>query len=404
MEITCKATADTKGAKKDLECNDFCAKVSRNRRLALALDIQRDSYAPPSSPALSTYSDKPLSTDDLGYYDETLCDFYKQNAVWCRHMEITLIEFVQNKEKKTFHFKPMRKEYRRFLHRYAIHFNLATEAIDAEPNRSIIMRKSLGNCRIPPILLSKAARNPTLNRPPPTLQALEADASSRSPLRQPVNALYLSDMAFGLTKIELDAELVPLIKIDNDTIPFTSTWVNENDAIVVPSISDSVSMDEKEQIIWQLKKSVKAAFVLSNESSKAARVDCCWVNQKGEVTWSEKMASQPKKEESSTTTTNSKKGFVNSFDALNTVDDDGWMKVGGNNPYKPVRDAWFDSPKSSAASLSVTKDENEEDEIVEIKTEEAEPESTNPIETKDESKNSTPLSDDWEALLDEDEA
>ncbi|KAL0573932.1 hypothetical protein ABG067_009171, partial [Albugo candida] len=101
-------------------------------------------------------------------------------------------------------------------------------------------------------------------------------------------------MAFGLTKLELDADLVPLIKIGEDTIHFTSKWVNENDAIVIPSISDQISMDEKEAIIWQLKKSVKAAFITPNET-KASRVDCCWVNQKGEVTWSEKQIAEEKK-------------------------------------------------------------------------------------------------------------
>ncbi|KAG1123324.1 hypothetical protein G6F42_010657 [Rhizopus arrhizus] len=422
LEIPCNATSESSGSKKDLECNDFCAKVLRNRRLAMAFDIKRDDINTPSSPSLSATSNldlKSLSSDDLGYYDDSLREFYIENAVWCRHMENSMIEFVQDTEKKSFHCKPMRSEYRRFIHRYAVHFNVATEAIDQEPKRSIIMRKTLGPCRIPPILLSKAARNPALNRAPTTVQGIEADTSGRSANRQPVNALYLSDMAFGLTKLELDADLTPLIKIGDDTIHFTSKWVNENDAIVIPSISDSISMDEKEAIIWQLKKIVKSAFITTNGSAdnKAARVDCCWVNQKGEVTWNEKQLSAPKKDVSpSSSTFNGKNRFVNAYDALKTVDDDGWMKVGGDNPYRPAKDAWIESPKKSVSpSLTPVADMSSPSSPVNAdqalsNNEAASDKDKQPVELAATSEPSeqdqvneddSNISDDWETLLDE---
>lgn len=430
IEIPCHATAESSGSKKDLECNDFCAKVLRNRRLALALDIKRDGLsATPSSPALSATSASnvpSLSSDDLGYYDDTLREFYIENATWCRHMENTMMEFVQDDSKKSLHHKPMRSEYRGFLHRYAVHFNVTTEAIDSEPKRSVIMRKTLGSCRVPPILLSRAARSPTLNRPPTTVQGIEADISGRSASRQPVNALYLSDMAFGLTKLELDADLVPFIKIGDDSIHFISKWINENDAVVVPSINDSISMDEKETIIWQLKKTVKAAFTNNSnglEENKAARVDCCWVNQKGEVTWNEKTAKKDISETvSSKAQQQQQQRFVNAYDALKTVDDDGWMKVGGDNPYRPAKDAWIECTKkanhsissSSAIQSSSTTNESsntthtevpdikmEDTMLLEASTQQDEDDDLKSISTiKDDE---SPISDDWETLLDDDE-
>ncbi|KAI8359868.1 hypothetical protein EDC96DRAFT_513466 [Choanephora cucurbitarum] len=381
LELPCNATAESDGSKRELECNDFCAKVLRNRRLAMALDIKRDDLMP-SSPTLSSSSldTKTLSIDDLGYYDDSLREFYLDNANWCRQIENTMIEFVKETDRKSFHFKPMRSEYRRFIHRYAVHFNLQTEAIDSEPKRSVILRKSMGVCRIPPILLSRAARNPSLNRPPPSLASTPPEVDKTS--KQPVNALYLSDMAFGLTKLELDADLVSLIKIGDDTIHFTSKWVNENDAIVVPSINDAISMDEKEKIIWQLKKTVKAAFI-GQQESKAARIDCCWVNQKGEVSWSEKDLVQPKK---TAVTPTVQHRSLNAYDILNAVDDDGWMKVGGNNPYRPVKDPWSDPPKSSNTSVdSETKEQPEID-----------------ITLESSSKSNLNEPDDWENLLDDD--
>ncbi|RCI06222.1 FKBP12-associated protein, partial [Rhizopus stolonifer] len=116
IEIPCNATEESNGSKRELECNDFCAKVMRNRRLAMALDIKRDDFSTPLSPALSASSDRVFSSDDLGYYDDSLCEFYIENTNWCRQMEIIMIEFVQDANKKSFHFKPMRSEQRRFLH------------------------------------------------------------------------------------------------------------------------------------------------------------------------------------------------------------------------------------------------------------------------------------------------
>lgn len=392
MEIPCNATAESTGSKTLLECNDFCAKVERNRRLALALDIKRDDYGTPS-----------LSVDDLGYYDDTLREFYNENRAWCRSMEMSLVEFVRDTAKKTSHLRPMKPEYRQFIHRYAVHFNIATEAIDAEPKRSVILRKTLGSCRIPPILLSKAASNPQLNRPPPNFEAaLSGDAPKTT--KQPVNAIYLSDMAFGLTKLELDAELVPLLKIGDDCISFESTWINESDAVVVPSISDSVSMDEKEVILWQLKKILKTAFVNEEEvKSKASRVDCCWVNQKGEITWSEKQQLTKTSSSSSISNNESNKNAgarsTNSFDALSNVDDDGWMRVGENNPYRIVKDAWKEELHGSPIPLKNSVYSNND--IVEVESNSSSDKLVVVNESELKSQNSE--SDDWELLTEEKE-
>jgi transcriptional repressor NF-X1 len=387
IEIPCNASSKSSGSKTLLECNDFCAKVHRNRRLALALDIKRDDFGTPS-----------LSLDDLGYYDDSLREFFNENASWCRHMEATLIEFAKDPFKKTSHLRPMKSEYRRFIHRYAVHFNIATEAIDAEPKRSVILRKTLGACRIPTVLLSKAARNPNLNRPPPVLEAA-INGEIRAP-KNPVNALYLSDMAFGLTKLELDAELVPIMKLGDDTIPFNSTWVNENDAVVVPIINDAVSMDEKELIVWQLKKTLKAAFASEDVTKqKASRVDCCWVNQKGEITWNEKQLLKS----NNTNTTSLENGKSsspknsNSFAALSNMDDDGWMRVGDDNPYRAVKDAWKEEIQKPTTPRTADSDASSSSILEEI----SDTSSTEKPEMVNVNGSKSSESDDWELLTEE---
>ncbi|KAF7730455.1 FKBP12-associated protein [Apophysomyces ossiformis] len=313
LSIPCNATADSSGSKQTLECNDFCAKVERNRKLAMALDINREDGA----------GEVP-SADDMGYYDDSLRDFYLENPGWCKQAENMLLNFVQS-NKPTLYCKPMRSAFRRFIHRYCVHFNVATEAVDPEPQRSVVIRKTIGDCRIPPILLSKAAYDPAANRPP-VLQTPEVISVVKTS-RQPVNALYLSDLVFGLTQFELDAALRALLE---DT-KFVTRWMNESDAVVIPTLSNEISIEEKENIVWKLKKTVKSALV----EATAARVDCCWIDQTGVVTWSEKPA---QKNITTEKTTSSSRG-TNTFNALLSVGEDNeWMLVGGDT--KKTDDAW----------------------------------------------------------------
>jgi transcriptional repressor NF-X1 len=334
MMIPCHATFESSGSNQDLECNAFCAKVLRNKNLALALDIKRDG-APPT-----------------GYYDASLCEFYLENPGWCRQMEDALIRFVKD-QAKVFYFKPMRTQFRRFLHRYAIHFNLATEAVDAEPARSVVMRKTLGDCRIPPLLLSKTARNPALNKAP--IEQVKAVP------KHPINGLYLSNIVSGLSKLELETALAPVMRLGEDNIPFVSAWTDENDAVITPLISECVSMDEKELIIWQLKRLVKTAL----EDSIMDRIDCCWISQKGKVLWTEKKHLPQEQQQQA-------KNNGNQFNALKDAsssssscsgsdnddddNDDGWLSVGQANPYKPVaklqNDAWKEPPAKSHSNKS----------------------------------------------------
>lgn len=268
LQVPCNATATSTGSKRELDCNDFCAKVERNRKLAMALEIDPEKAEEPAP-----------SIDELGYFDDPLCEFYLENRTWCKQMETTLIDFAKG-SKQVLHFKPMKSNFRRFIHRYCVHFNLGTEAVDPEPYRSVVVRKSLGQARIPSPLLSVAAHHPSMNRPPAAPVAETNGLKSRP--QQPVNALCLSDLAFGLIETELDLELA---KAFGD-VSYKSQWQTESDSVLVfPLLDDKLPVDEKEDMIWQLKKAVKDVVV---SSGKAARVDCCWVDRLGKITWTER--------------------------------------------------------------------------------------------------------------------
>ncbi|KAI9274326.1 hypothetical protein BDA99DRAFT_431911 [Phascolomyces articulosus] len=354
LQVPCNATKDSNGSKRELSCNDFCAKVERNRRLASALEIERDSTS--ASPLINTSSahspgtvtgeDSIPTSDELGYYDDTLCDFYLENIRWCKQTESMLIDFVNDQTKQVLHCKPMKSHFRKFIHRYSVHFNVATEAVDPEPYRNVVIRKTLGRTRMPSPLLSLAAHHPSMNRPP-QLNALKQGASSAP--KQPVNALCLSDLAFGLIKSELDMELTAAF---GDDLKFTSEWLMDSDAVLVIPILDQYPIEEKEEIVWYLKKKAKDSL---STSGNAARVDCCWVDKEGRITWTErKNFLQQSQEDEQGQQQQSSSSSNNIFDALSSSSDEGWMRVAKKEV--STGDAWDQEPivKEKATTSSTT--------------------------------------------------
>ncbi|CAO3641990.1 unnamed protein product [Cunninghamella echinulata] len=318
IEIPCHSSATSSGSNQKLECNDFCAKILRNRRLASALDIQREDYSgnvtiastaitSTSSPALKAedllqsegISLQQLSADDLGYYDESIRSFFMENANWCRQMENQIMMFANNTNQHSLHFKPMRPAFRRFLHRYSIHFNIATEAMDPEPYRSVCLRKTLGLPRIPPILLSKAIHDPKLMAPPspPTASSTSQDVASSSSgfvnndhekkqqpkvtTKPPVNAIQLSGLTFGTLEEDLNRIIQPILA----PITYSYKWGKDgNDVVILPDLDHIIHMEEKENSVWQWKKGLQNAFLFND---MVTGIECCWINRNGDVTWSE---------------------------------------------------------------------------------------------------------------------
>ncbi|KAI7853388.1 hypothetical protein BDC45DRAFT_511104 [Circinella umbellata] len=348
LQVPCHATHETMGSKRELDCNDFCAKVERNRRLASALEIERDTISPAinssSAPISGSGSNNPVmgggedsipTSDELGYYDETLCEFYLENMRWCKQMETMLIDFVNDSSKQVLHCKPMKSSFRKFIHRYSIHFNIATEAVDPEPYRNVVLRKTLGRTRIPSPLLSLAAHHPSMNRPPPPNAIKQFSIP-----KQPVNALCLSDLAFGLIQSELNIELTSAF---GENLKFTLEWLTDSDGVLVIPNLDQYPIEEKEQVVWHLKKKAKDSL---STSGNAARVDCCWVDKEGRITWTERKQFLLQQDEQSQQQQGRQSASNNIFDALSsTSSDEGWMRVAKETTTTPSSgNAWDQEP------------------------------------------------------------
>ncbi|CAG8623772.1 8831_t:CDS:10, partial [Acaulospora morrowiae] len=250
-----------------LECSESCAMVERNRKLASALEL----------------NDR-INEGDLikaiPEYEEDLLRYYSSNKDWAKNIENSLNEFLM-KPNKTLNFQPMKSTHRKFIHELCVHYRLSSCSFDVDPYRSVVVTKKPDSA-IPPLLLSQVfAKQGKLGG-----QSLNATSSSTTieqsarKTKQPVNALYLSELATGLTKEELQKLLDPLL----GKLKFQIKWVNDEDVVLIPFVG-SMHMDDLESQLVKLKLSAKDSLI---SKGIVTWVELCWINSKYEVVWRER--------------------------------------------------------------------------------------------------------------------
>ena len=114
------------GKKTDkLDCNEECAKFERNRRLALALQIE--------NPDISTKLAAPK-------YSEFLKEMTKKDPNFASMVHDKLTELVKLakasvQRSRSYSFDCMNRDKRTFVHELSDHFGIDSESFDAEPKR-----------------------------------------------------------------------------------------------------------------------------------------------------------------------------------------------------------------------------------------------------------------------------
>ncbi|XP_025197835.1 protein shuttle craft-like isoform X2 [Melanaphis sacchari] len=113
---------------KILECTTECAKLERNRRIALALQIRNPDLSPNVTPR----------------YSDFMKEFAKKDASFCNYVHEKLALLVtnakQSKQNSRSHsFEVMKYEKRKLIHEYSEHFGCESIAYDAEPNRNVVV-------------------------------------------------------------------------------------------------------------------------------------------------------------------------------------------------------------------------------------------------------------------------
>ncbi|KAL2046173.1 hypothetical protein N7G274_001620 [Stereocaulon virgatum] len=189
QEVKCNASRTSEGnTKKTLSCDDECARLARNHRLAEALNIDPEAH----------------KDDHIPYSNETL-KLFRENVKWAQSQEREFRVFAADETEKRLRFKPMPAHQRAFLHALSEDFGLDSESMDPEPHRHVAIFKTPRFVMAPMKTLAECVRIRT------AVEASSANITGTQKKLEANNETYngflLSNPRFGLTLEELRAHL-----------------------------------------------------------------------------------------------------------------------------------------------------------------------------------------------------
>lgn len=144
-----------------LQCDEECAALERNRRLAEALNIDLSSDPFNTRGSTSKFSDslKEDARKELKFVSEV------------EEVMKNLVELAnKGKQSKRSHcFPPMNRDHRKIIHELAEVYGIESESYDSEPKRNIIITAVRGKTSCPNTTLTTLIERETATRPPPPI-------------------------------------------------------------------------------------------------------------------------------------------------------------------------------------------------------------------------------------------
>lgn len=219
---------------KSLPCNDECARLERNRKLALALNIDQESHVE--------------GGDHVPFSNETL-NLFSAHPKWAQNQEREFRVFAAAEDEKRLRFKPMPASQRAFLHSLAEDFGLDSESMDPEPHRHVAIFKTPRFVRAPPKTLAECMRIRAAQQAASGKPVAGAEAPSKqvraNEVGEPFNSFVIVRPRFGLTIEEVRTELASVV---SPSLPVTfDVEFLPNEEVVLKAISrtfDDRALDE----------------------------------------------------------------------------------------------------------------------------------------------------------------
>ncbi|OJD32367.1 nf-x1 type zinc finger [Diplodia corticola] len=261
QEAKCLATKDGEGSlKKTLKCDDECARLERNRKLALALNVDSEAH----------------KDDHIPYSAETL-SLYQQNVQWAQTQEREFRVFATSTEEKRLRFKPMSSQQRAFVHALAEDFGLDSESMDPEPHRHVVVYKTPRFVSAPTKTVGECVRIRYNQRVATTVTApaTATDAAKRlkasNVVGDPYNGFLLSTPRFALTIEELRTAIRPVI----DSAPMVQLDISflPSDEVVLKA-NATLSERDLEAVL----KNIKAGLAREVRSHSLGSIQLCRVD------------------------------------------------------------------------------------------------------------------------------
>lgn len=225
QEARCGACKGNEGnLKKTLACNEECARLERNRKLALALNIEQSRHVD--------------GGDHIPYSTETL-DFYQQNSALCQLREREFRVFAESPDEKRLRMNPCPSPQRAFLHHLAEDFGFDSESMDPEPHRHVLILKTPKFVSAPSKTLAECIRIRMTKRPlterPTVVNPKQSSTINSKDVDLPFNALIITSPRFGLTEEDVRSTL----SSDNLTSKFKISFLPSEEVLVTLSSLDT---------------------------------------------------------------------------------------------------------------------------------------------------------------------
>jgi transcriptional repressor NF-X1 len=283
-EVRCGASKHGPGhLREKLVCDDECARLERNRKLALALNIDQDTHK-----------------DDHVPYSKTSLEHYANNPKWAQAQERAFRAFAVDETRRQLRFKPMQAHLRAFLHALAEDFGFDSESLDPEPHRHVVVLKTPRFVMAPMKTLAQCADIRASARASAATAATTAtdahfglktshgggNGGSSSASGEPANALLLLRPRFALTLEELHRHLdAVLTNANKPAAGFSIDFLPSEDVVLrlkSTSTSSGTTELELESLLRSIHASVNKAVAAH---SLAGGVVCCRVDASLNVLW-----------------------------------------------------------------------------------------------------------------------
>ncbi|GAB7334622.1 hypothetical protein MBLNU13_g06588t2 [Cladosporium sp. NU13] len=249
QEMKCNASKDSEGNNgRSLACNDECARLERNRKLAIALNI-----------------DKSLHTeggDHIPYSTETL-NLFGESPKFGQMQEREFRVFATSDDEKRLRFKPMKSRERMFIHHLAEDFGMDSESMDPEPHRHVMVWKTPRFVSAPNKTLAECLRIRQAQRSAAG-SAYNSDAEGAKKIKasneaaEPFNSFIISKPRFGLTVEDLKPEVVALVP-SSSPVTFDIEFL-PNEEIVLKAMTRTLSAQDVQQFLQNLKAPLATAI------------------------------------------------------------------------------------------------------------------------------------------------
>lgn len=162
-----------------LECDEECATLERNRRLAEALQID------PTS--------DPFNVRSTSVYSDSLKEEARKDLNFVTKVEDEIKNLIEitnkgKQAKRTYTFQPMNRDHRKIIHDLAEVYGLESISYDSEPKRSVAVTAQKGISVCPNSSLSSLIKRETAARAPPPIAHIKQHSS------KPVSGVAWSKM------------------------------------------------------------------------------------------------------------------------------------------------------------------------------------------------------------------